>query len=63
MLTWNIVIRHYADLVNLVIRCRKENLLVEELARFVVDVIACRQRAFRKLSVRDVLLVPAAVGS
>ena len=42
------------DLATLVIKCRKDERLVCELARFVVDSIACRQRAFRKLSVRDI---------
>ena len=44
-----------SDLANLVIRCRKDERLICDLARFVVDSLSCRQQAFRKLSVRDVL--------
>ena len=43
-----------SDLAVLVANCRSDEQLVRDLARFVVDSIACRQRAFRKLSVRDV---------
>ena len=41
------------DLVRLVILCRKDYRLVDELARFCVEVLSCRQRAFKKLTVRD----------
>ena len=42
------------DLVRLVILCRTDAKLVDELARFCVEVLSCRQRAFKKLTVRDV---------
>ena len=41
------------DLVRLVILCRKDYRLVDELARFCVEALSCRQRAFKKLTVRD----------
>ena len=43
------------DLATFLIKCRTDERLVRELARFVVDSISNRQRAFRKLSVRDIL--------
>ena len=44
-----------SDLAELVIKCRMNERLVCDLARFVVDSLSCRQQAFRKLSVRDIL--------
>ena len=41
------------DLVRLVILCRKDYRLVDELARFCVEALSCRQRAFMELIVRD----------
>ena len=46
-----------SDLATLVIRCRKDERLICDLARFVVDSLSLRQQAFRKLSVRDLLPV------
>ena len=43
-----------SDLAILVEQCRKDERMVGELARFVVDSMKCRQQAFRKLSVRDI---------
>ena len=43
-----------SDLATLVEQCRKGEPMVEELARFVVDSMKCRQQAFRKLSVREI---------
>ena len=45
-----------SDLVNLVIQCREHRDVISEFTRFVVDLVACRQRAFRSLSVRDLRL-------
>ena len=42
------------DLVALVLHCRSDERRVLALAQFVVDSLSSRQRAFRKLSVRDV---------
>ena len=43
-----------ADLAYLITLCRTENQIAGELARFVLDLTAGRQRAFAKLTVRDV---------
>ena len=43
------------DLATLVVHCRKDEHLICDLARFVVDSLTSRQLAFRKLSVRDIL--------
>ena len=43
-----------ADLAVLVTQIRHEERLVCDFARFVADILSTRQRAFRKLSVRDV---------
>ena len=43
-----------ADLADLVTQIRKEERLVCDFARFVVDITSIRERAFRNLSVRDV---------
>ena len=45
-----------ADLVHLVIQCREHIDVISEFTRFIVDLVACRQRAFRSLSVRDLRL-------
>ena len=43
-----------ADLAPLIILYRENRELVDELARFVVDLTACRKREFSKLTVRDI---------
>ena len=43
-----------ADLAHMITLCRTESQLAGELARFVLDLTASRQRAFAKLTVRDV---------
>ena len=43
-----------SDLASLVLKCRSDEQLVCDLARFVVDSLSCRQQAFRKLDVRDI---------
>ena len=42
-----------SDLARLIILCRSESQIASELARFIVDLIASRKRAFAKLTVRD----------
>ena len=42
-----------SDLARLIIVCRSESQIANELARFIVDLTACRKRAFAKLTVRD----------
>ena len=44
-----------ADLALLVTQIRTNEGLVNDFARFVVDINSCRQRAFKKMSVRDLL--------
>ena len=44
---------HSSDLARLIILCRSESQIASELARFIVDLIASRKRAFAKLTVRD----------
>ena len=43
-----------SDLATFMEQCRKDERMVGELTRFVVDSMKCRQQAFRKLSVRDI---------
>ena len=43
-----------ADLARLIILCRENRQLVDELAQFLVDLTACRKREFSKLTVRDI---------
>ena len=42
-----------SDLARLVIFCRSNGQLAGELARFVVELMFCREKAFAKLTVRD----------
>ena len=43
-----------ADLARLIILCRENRQLVDEFARFVVDLTGCRKGEFAKLAVRDI---------
>ena len=45
------------DRVRLIILCRSESQIASELARFFVDLVASRKRAYAKLTVRDLFPV------